>query len=196
VTTPRELTAHQTLALQNVAAYSRNTMFVDTGLEQVKETPKVGDLVWLHSRGSYRKGVVIKVTKTRATVTYTTEGAVKEGVRLFDAINAMNPETAAAGTAKVSKSNWRFMTGEVKRLIQAKSDQGYLNDFDTDSLARNTAEIAQHGTFEAYAAHRAELARAEVLKHKAGNHSYVEYVNFTDKADVFANICHQVTVFA
>jgi hypothetical protein len=194
--TPRVLTDHETTALANVATYSRDAMFVDTGLVQLGRTPQVGDVVWLHSRGSYRKGVVSKVAISRATVTYTTGGALKEGQRIYDAINAMDPDAAAASTAGVSKSNWRFMNREVERLTKVKYDQGYLNNFDSAQLPRHQAEIAKYGTFEAYAAHRAETARALVLEQKAANHSPYEYVKFTSKAEHFENICVQQTVFA
>lgn len=43
----------------------------------VPADPKVGDVVYTHSRGSYRKVRVAKVGPKRLTVEYTTDGAIK-----------------------------------------------------------------------------------------------------------------------
>lgn len=39
---------------------------------------EVGDHAYVYSRGMYRRGIITKVGRTRATVSYTTETAIKD----------------------------------------------------------------------------------------------------------------------
>jgi hypothetical protein len=69
---------------RNELPAARYQVGVDSERLSPENPPKVGDLVAIHSRGSYRVARVTKVTKTRIETEYTTEGAIKESGRIFE----------------------------------------------------------------------------------------------------------------
>jgi len=95
------LTELEALALANVGRYTEPT----TKLAALSGTPQIGDLVVIHSRGTYRLAVIEKVGPKRASVVYTTEGAIKtaQDTAAFYATAVVD----RAGIEKMVRSNYR-----------------------------------------------------------------------------------------
>lgn len=112
--------------------------------------PVVGELGVSHTRGSHRQGVVTKVTPTKATLSYVTEGGVKEGERIIANHHEakVNVESRVKATEAQARKNHKFHTDQVayadgKMTPEAyKAKYGYLPyKSDADSLDRKVAAM-------------------------------------------------------
>jgi hypothetical protein len=70
-----------------------------TGTVLLDDAPVVGSVVMVYAMGSYRQGVVVKVTATKATVAYTTASSGGRVFRKADAFGALRV-TPARGVSK------------------------------------------------------------------------------------------------
>ena len=93
--------------LAPLIGYSKTRDGIPSDFAYGRGTPEVGEVVWGYSRGGYRQGVVTHVTKTgTVTLTYVTEGGVKEYMDRAAKIAQWSPETNADRAAKQASKNW------------------------------------------------------------------------------------------
>jgi hypothetical protein len=143
-------------------------------------TAEVGDLAYLYSRGSYRLGVVTKVTPTKVRVLYTTDGAVKEAVRIYDAYATIDPQEHAKSAADTAAKNWTYYRKNVADCQARIERGGTLPDWEYRSFQADLDRITRQ-TRDEYIASQALGAFEAAEAKRDANKTYRQYVHFTGK---------------
>lgn len=149
----------------------------------------VGDEVVVHSRGYHRVAVVLESTPKRVMVAYTTEGAWKEAVAIYEYRMARGPESAQGEkqTAEQAAKNYDYYTfSATEEAVEAglAKHPTLGRDYFVKDRQRAIQRLAEMGTKE-------EEVAAEVAKYRESIASaYAEakekgaagFVNITTKS--------------
>lgn len=141
---------------------------------------QVGDLVYLYSRGKIRRAIVVKVTPTKVHAFYTTEGGVKEAVRIYDSIAARDPQEVAKGAADMASRNYSYYRRAVAEMRERIERGDVIADWERKSFESDLKVISEE-TREEHVARKATEAYEATVARKEGNKSYRQYVNYTTK---------------
>lgn len=117
----------------------------EAGLSRISDTVhvKVGDLVAIHSRGSYRVARVTRVTKTRVETEYTTVGALKESRRIWEMYTSGSYVATRVRQARESAArNFEFYASEADPATRKYYADG---KYDHPQKLAEAIEIAARG---------------------------------------------------
>lgn len=92
---------------KNLERYPSKEAVEAAGYEFAGRIPQLGDDAVGFSRGTYRHGVITKVGKTNATLTYVSEGGLAEGQRIVDHNAARRTPAGFAKELKQVEATWR-----------------------------------------------------------------------------------------
>lgn len=147
-----------------------------------KDPQKVseGDVVYLYSRGSYRRAIVTKVTPTKIKAFYTTEGAVTEAQRIYDAYAALDPQKQADAYAEQAAKNYSYYLRVVTEYRERVAGGETLASFEQADFANYLVMITDE-TREEHVARKAAEAYEAAQAKKDANKTYRQYVHFTTK---------------
>lgn len=169
-------------ALENIDAVpaTEDGHTVLQALYDHRDTQEVrkGDVVYIYSRGMYRRAIVTKVTATKVHAFYTTEGAVKEAQRIYDSISTIDPEADRKRAYAQALKNWDSYARDV-RQYRPLAEAGTLKSWKVDIL--RTAELITAQDRERYAETKAQEMYERQAAKLAANTSYRNYVNYTTK---------------
>jgi len=136
-TTTEEHTMHQhTARLEQVIGYvkGRKTERPE-GLQFATEAPEVGQVAWAHGRGGWRRGVVVKVTPTKAFIEYLTQGGLDDAAKTNERIASVNVEARLQDAAATARRNFQFYVQETGPGAK------YAANRDADEMARFQAIV-------------------------------------------------------
>jgi hypothetical protein len=147
---------------------------------------KVGDVAIVYSRGQYRQGVVTKVGKTNAEVTYTTEGNVTQSQKIMDGRRATiaNIDKHVADAGKTAGSNWDYYQREAEKPGAKPS---YYSDEQWEKSKQSARERFEAlPPREEYVASAEANARERIEGYKTGDP--LDLVENTSKTAKFTEI--------
>ncbi|MFG1977070.1 hypothetical protein ACGFJC_47725 [Nonomuraea fuscirosea] len=175
-----------------IAALPAATSPADAGLIPVTATA-VGEVVWVYARGQYRRGVVTKVTPTRADVTYTTQGALDESARIYATWEAASEDEEIAYATRRARGNWRFKTAMADGTADFYKRFTFTPEEKRKEMATYADQVAAAGSEEAYVQAEVDRARTSFRAKKAENTSPLAHVKITCKTSKIADLFRDPT---
>ncbi|MFD9948797.1 hypothetical protein ACFWYW_46900 [Nonomuraea sp. NPDC059023] len=178
-----------------VAALPATTAPGDAGLIPVTATAE-GEIVWVYSRGQYRRGIVTKVTRTRAEVSYTTQGALDESARIYAVCEPATEDDATSAAARQARQTWAFKTTMADGTNSHYTDFAslYTPERKQKEMAEYAAEVEAAGSKEAYVQAEIDRARTAFQRRKAANTGPLAYVKVTRKVSKIVELYRDAAV--
>lgn len=177
---PQEVAKEQ--ALQNISAVAATPAGhaeLGRAYQRDPQEAQIGDIVYIYSRGMYRRAIVTKVTATKIHAIYTTDGAVKEAQRIYDSNSAIDPEADRKRAYTQGLKTWDSYARDV-RQYRPLAEAGTLKSWKSDIL--RTAELVTAQDREEYAETKAQEQYERSVKRLAANTSYRVHLTYTTKA--------------
>ncbi|MFF4777472.1 hypothetical protein ACFY05_31915 [Microtetraspora fusca] len=176
-----------------VAALPKGVGPGERGMEPMT-TAAEGDIVWIYSRGQYRRGVVVKVTPTRAEVRYTTASAIEESAKIHAIIRGTSEADTAASAERQARRNWKFYAEMADGTCSTyrRFASVYTPERKAKEMADYAARMAEHGNQVAtYVRSCVEAALTALAQRKAESPDHLAHITYTTKAaritDLFRN---------
>jgi hypothetical protein len=173
------------IALANIAAVPANheghAALTEAHGHKDTEIAQVGDLVYGYSRGMYRRGIITKVTPTKVTLLYTTDGAVKDAQRIFEHIAGIDPQASARGAAKQAARNWDYYVSQVAKYTARVEGGETLPNWEQQQFVSDQMLVNETTKAEYVAQKTAEMFESATAKLE-NNKGYRQYVHYTTKA--------------
>lgn len=186
-------------ALNNIFAAPRGTkpeQFIEHVPFEAGVPLQSGNIVIVHSRGNWRNAVVESIGTKRVSVVYTTDGAVKESVSLWETLAHLTTGTIVAQGAEAraqSERNWDYKAGDYPdrlRAIWAKHGAEKVAEEAAKWDVERAAFLAENPSRDEYgqaAADRTVIRQCEKRDHAIAVGRF-GYVNFTRKSVPFAQV--------
>ena len=102
--------------LAQVIGYIRGRKTTTPDIEGVAftaEAPELGQIAWIYGRGGYRRGIVVKVTATKATIEYLTLGGIDAAERRQTKYRHITEEATHAEHVKFAGRTWDYCAEEM-----------------------------------------------------------------------------------